>query len=91
MRYVTFAGYRVRIPHRPVNRMLLGVVLVILGFFGFLPILGFWMIPLGLVVLSIDIPVIRRLRRKGTVSVGFWLKSRYPRLARSLGFTVSEG
>jgi len=91
MRHVTFAGYRVRIPHHPVIRMVLGVVLVILGFFGFLPILGFWMIPLGLVILSVDIPAIRRLRRKAAVRLGVWLKARYPRLARSLGFTMSEG
>lgn len=32
----------------------LGVVLVILGMFGFLPVLGFWMIPLGLAILAID-------------------------------------
>ena len=33
-----------------------GVALVILGFFGFLPVLGFWMIPLGLAVLAVDFP-----------------------------------
>ena len=32
----------------------LGVLLIILGMFGFLPVLGFWMIPLGLAVLAID-------------------------------------
>ena len=31
-----------------------GVALVIMGLFGFLPVLGFWMIPLGLAVLAID-------------------------------------
>ncbi len=29
------------------------------GFVGFLPILGFWMIPLGLVLLAQDIPALR--------------------------------
>mgnify|MGYP000963993363 CR=1 FL=1 len=37
-----------------------GVALVILGFFGFLPVLGFWMIPLGLAVLAIDYPAAKR-------------------------------
>ena len=31
----------------PIVRAVLGSVLVGLGFLGFLPILGFWMIPLG--------------------------------------------
>ena len=32
----------------------IGVALVILGMFGFLPVLGFWMIPHGLAVLAVD-------------------------------------
>ena len=38
----------------PLPRQLIGITLVCLGFLGFLPILGFWMIPLGLIVLSAD-------------------------------------
>ena len=41
----------------------LGVILVIGGLLGFLPILGFWMLPLGLIVLSIDFALVRRWRR----------------------------
>jgi len=37
------------------------------GLVGFLPILGFWMVPLGLLVLSFDLPAARRLRRRITV------------------------
>lgn len=37
-----------------------GVVLMCGGFLGFLPILGFWMLPLGLLLLAIDIPLLRR-------------------------------
>jgi hypothetical protein len=91
MRKITFAGYTIRLPNHPVGRILIGIALVILGLFGFLPILGFWMIPLGLVILSVDVAMIRRLRRKWTVRLGGWLKARYPRLARSLGYTSSEG
>jgi hypothetical protein len=86
----TFAGYTIRLPNHPIIRMVIGAALVILGIFGFLPILGFWMIPLGLVILSVDMPAIRRLRRKGTVRLGSWLKTRYPRFARSLGFSTGE-
>ncbi len=41
-------------------RVLLGVVLIIGGIFGFLPVLGFWMIPLGLAVIFLDAPLVRR-------------------------------
>ena len=41
-------------------RSLLGILLMVGGLFGFLPILGFWMIPLGFAILSLDIPPLRR-------------------------------
>ncbi len=34
------------------------------GTLGFLPVLGFWMLPLGFIVLSNDIAFIRRRRRR---------------------------
>jgi len=42
-------------------RMLTGIVLILGGILGFLPVLGFWMIPLGLLVLSADFKWARRL------------------------------
>jgi hypothetical protein len=56
--------------HLPKSKPLrigIGILLVALGLLGFLPVLGFWMIPLGLLVLSIDLPVVRRWRRQLTV------------------------
>ena len=41
-------------------RMGIGVLLIIGGVLGFLPVLGFWMIPLGIIVLAIDIIWLRR-------------------------------
>ena len=41
-------------------RITLGVLLVVGGLLGFLPVLGYWMIPLGIVVLSADFPWLRR-------------------------------
>ena len=41
-------------------RSLLGILLVVAGLFGFLPILGFWMIPLGAVFVALDFPPLRR-------------------------------
>jgi hypothetical protein len=56
--------------HLPKSKPLrigLGILLVAFGLFGFLPVLGFWMIPLGLLVLSVDLPIVRRWRRQLTV------------------------
>ena len=44
-----------------VVRVLIGLVMILGGVFGFLPILGFWMIPLGLAVIFIDAPAVRRI------------------------------
>ena len=56
--------------HLPKSRAVrvgLGILLVAGGIVGFLPVLGFWMIPLGLLVLSVDLPIVRRWRRQLTV------------------------
>jgi hypothetical protein len=37
-----------------------GIALILAGFIGFLPILGFWMIPLGAILVAQDIPFIQR-------------------------------
>jgi len=40
-------------------RVPLAVLLIMGGMLGFLPILGFWMLPLGLLLLAVDLPVLR--------------------------------
>jgi len=55
------------LPQSKPLRLGLGILLVAFGLLGFLPILGFWMIPLGLLVLSVDLPFVRRWRRQLTV------------------------
>ncbi len=57
----------VHLPQSKPIRIGLGIVLIAGGLLGFLPVLGFWMIPLGLLVLSVDIPIVRRWRRQVTV------------------------
>ena len=42
-------------------RILLGILLIIGGVLGFLPILGFWMLPLGVMVLAREVPAVARL------------------------------
>ena len=63
-------------------RISVGFFLVLGGILGFLPILGFWMIPLGMVVLSYDLPFVRRWRRRLEVR---WLRWRRGRTSRSTG------
>jgi hypothetical protein len=41
-------------------RVPLGVLLLVGGLLGFLPILGFWMAPLGLILLALDFALLRR-------------------------------
>ena len=55
------AWVRAHVP--PGLRLLLGLLLIVGGIFGFLPILGFWMIPLGGAIAALDIlPIWRWLR-----------------------------
>jgi len=44
----------------PGVRSLVGVLAMACGVLGFLPILGFWMFPLGVVLVALDIPIFRR-------------------------------
>lgn len=81
-----FAGYTVKLPGHPGLRMGMGVLLVIGGLLGFLPILGFWMIPLGLAVLAVDLPPVRRWYRRMTVRLGYLLHRKYPRFAKHFGY-----
>ena len=55
------------LPQSKPIRIGLGILLIVGGVLGFLPVLGFWMVPLGLLVLSVDLPVVRRWRRQLTV------------------------
>lgn len=60
-------GREIVLPRSRRARISIGGGLVVAGMFGFLPVLGFWMIPVGLLVLSTDVPAVRRWRRRVTV------------------------
>lgn len=44
----------------PGVRTLAGILCIIGGFLGFLPILGYWMAPIGILLIGLDIPALRR-------------------------------
>jgi len=72
-------SWRVPMPRSRIGRVAVGVGLMAGGTLGFLPILGFWMLPLGFLVLSHDLPLVRRQRRR----IALWWARR--RAARSSG------
>ncbi len=45
----------------PLLRLPVGILLVLGGFAWFLPVVGFWMLPLGFVLLADRLPIARRL------------------------------
>ena len=49
-------------------RVPLGILLILGGFLGFLPVLGFWMLPLGLALLSLDVVMLRRPTARAIVA-----------------------
>ncbi len=68
-------GRTVHLPRSRPLRVVMGFAFVAMGFVGFLPVVGFWMIPVGLAILSVDSPLARRLRRRAEV----WVMRRYNR------------
>jgi hypothetical protein len=49
----------------PGLRLVAGVLLIAAGIFGILPVLGFWMVPLGIAVAALDVvPLWRWLRQR---------------------------
>ncbi len=52
--YRTLRWGRDHVP--PGIRSVIGVLFMVGGVFGFLPILGFWMLPLGLAFVTMDLP-----------------------------------
>ncbi len=71
-RFVRF----VRSPGARIVRWPLSLVLITGGFLGFLPVLGFWMVPLGLLLLAQDVPALRWPMRRLLA----WINRRWSRL-----------
>jgi len=77
--------WSVAMPRSRIGRIVIGTVLVICGLLGFLPVLGFWMVPLGLLVLSQDLRFVRRKRRQ----LAIWWE--YRKRARQARRDEAEG
>ncbi len=61
-------------------RIGIGVLLIIGGFLGFLPVLGFWMLPLGIGILAYDVPAIHKRWRRWAARLRLWrMRRRRPR------------
>lgn len=60
-------------------RIPIGVLLILGGIFSILPLLGLWMLPLGLLLLAQDIPFLRRPTRRALV----WAEKRWLRWRES--------
>jgi hypothetical protein len=61
-------------PSASLVRIPLGIVLIASGIVGFLPILGFWMVPLGLLVLARDVPFLQT----PTIRLLDWINRKWP-------------
>ena len=77
---------RIRRPGARWIRMPLGVLLILGGIFSFLPVLGIWMLPLGLLLLALDLVFLQGPVNSaivcGTRKWTTWSRSRRDRKAR---------
>ncbi len=64
--------YRSTVTAPRLLRIVLGLALVVGGLFGFLPVLGFWMIPLGLLIMFFEVPWVRERWRRARACWKGW-------------------
>ncbi|TPW26405.1 hypothetical protein [Pararhizobium mangrovi] len=73
---LSIAGRTISLPKNRFARISVGCLFVLGGIFSFLPVLGIWMLPLGLLILSQDFAFVRRHRRKFAVRWSRWRQRR---------------
>ena len=84
-----FAWFESRLPPRPARfvrwlrqpssmlvRIPLAVLLMVCGVFGFLPVLGLWMLPLGLVLIAQDVPFLEKPLARMLDAIERWWMAR---------------
>lgn len=57
-------------------RLPLGLLLIVCGVFGFLPVVGFWMLPVGALLIGVDIPFVRTLTLAAIARAQRWWDAR---------------
>ena len=57
-------------------RLVVALLLILGGIFSFLPVLGLWMLPLGLLFIAQDVPILQ----KSLVSALAWVEANWERL-----------
>lgn len=62
-------------------RIPLGILLIIGGVLSFLPVLGIWMLPLGLLILALDVRLLRGPVTQVIIRVRNWWRRRRQRKA----------
>lgn len=91
-----FAWFEAKLPHRPARfvgwlrkpssryaRIPVATFLIAGGVFSFLPVLGVWMLPLGLVLFAQDVPPLQKPMAQGLGWVERkWLQRERAKLAR---------
>ncbi len=63
-------------------RLPIAVLLVVGGLLSFLPFLGVWMLPLGVLLLAVDIPALRPLASGSVIRGRRWIAERLRRVRR---------
>src|SRR4030095_12526436 len=64
-----------RMPSSFAVRLVIALLLILGGIFSFLPVLGIWMLPLGLLLIAQDVPVLQ----KPLVSALAWVEAKWER------------
>ena len=62
-----------RSPHSRWKRVPLGILCIIASFFWFLPIIGIEFVPIGMLLIAQDVPILRR----PTAKLLLWLENRW--------------
>jgi len=81
------AMHWVRQPHRVWLRLPLSGLLLLGGAFSFLPVLGIWMIPAGLILLAEDVPSIR----SPLARTFFWVETKWGKWRNRRDRSVGKG
>lgn len=67
---------RLMAPHLVLLRVPMAILFILGGFFWFLPVVGLWMLPIGLLLLAVDLPMLRPRVAAWMIRLRHWLRSK---------------